>query len=200
MCFSWITFILPLIGAFFSLPVSIFLICLLFVSKALLGFGVMTMGLPTMVAALSWSEKMQKNRLIKFALNALLPVLCIILFVTHPVASKAFAYSFYWFIPVVIYFLKTRTNFGVALSSTFLAHAVGSIIWLYSVPVTYEKWIALIPVVAAERLIMASAMALVFYALNRVASISLRTDTQDQDSYDKQYPLQACKALGHNRP
>ncbi len=172
MCFSWITFILPLAGAFFSLPVSMFLISCIFILKVFLGLGALTMGIPTMVAALVWSEKIQENRLFNFALNVLLPVLCIILFVSHPVASKAFAYSFYWFIPVVIYFSKAPSTFQTALSSTFLAHAVGSIIWLYSVPMTYEKWITLIPVVAAERLIMACVITLVFHIIK--SSLKIR--------------------------
>lgn len=194
MCFSGINFILPLICAFFNLPVSMLLICFTLIFKAFLGFGVLTLGLPTMVAALSWSKKVHAHKLINFSLNILLPTLCIILFVTHSVAGKAAAYSFYWFIPVVIYFLNSRSIFLTALSSTFLAHAVGSIIWLYSIPMTCEQWNALIPVVAAERLIMACAMTLAFRALK------IRTGTQAQGLYDTQYQHQVCKVLDHNHP
>lgn len=165
MCFSGINFILPLICAFLNLPVSMFLICSLFVFKSIIGFGVLTLGIPTIIASLNWSAKIQANKTVKFCLNALLPALCIILFITHPVASNAFAYSFYWFIPMFIYFLQPNSPFFTALSSTFLAHATGSIIWLYTVPMTSSQWNALIPVVAAERLIMACAMTLVFYAI-----------------------------------
>ena len=43
-----------------------------------------------------------------------------------------------------------------ALASTFIAHAVGSVIWLYTVPMTAAAWIALIPLVACERMLYAS--------------------------------------------
>ena len=45
------------------------------------------------------------------------------------------------------------------LGSTFTAHAVGSVIWLYAglVP-NPETWLALIPVVVLERILFASGM------------------------------------------
>jgi len=90
-----------------------------------------------------------------------------ILFIAHPVASKAFAYSFYWLIPVVLYVLNYKNTFCKALTATFLAHAVGSIIWLYTVPMTSTQWLALIPVVAVERLVMACGMVVLYQVLVR---------------------------------
>jgi hypothetical protein len=91
-----------------------------------------------------------------------------ILFIMHPVAGDAFAYSFYWLIPIVIYALSYKSTFCRALSATFLAHAVGSIIWLYTVPMTSAQWLSLIPVVAVERLVMACGMTVLYYVLNWV--------------------------------
>ncbi len=40
-----------------------------------------------------------------------------------------------------------------ALQSTFLQHAAGSLIWVSLIPLASEQWLALIPVVAIERLL-----------------------------------------------
>ena len=162
--FSGINFILPVIGAFFSLPISLLLISALFIFKLSVGFGVLTMGLPTLVAASSFAAKSKK---LDFLLHVVLPLSCMILFIAHPVASKAFAYSFYWLIPVVLYVLNYKNTFCKALTATFLAHAVGSIIWLYTVPMTSTQWLALIPVVAVERLVMACGMVVLYQVLVR---------------------------------
>jgi len=44
------------------------------------------------------------------------------------------------------------------LGSTFVAHAVGSTIWLYTIGMNASVWNALIPIVALERLSMALAI------------------------------------------
>lgn len=162
--FSGINFILPVIGAFFSLPVSLLLISALFIFKFSVGFGILTMGLPTLAATSSFAAKSKK---LDFLLHVVLPLACMILFVVHPVASKAFAYSFYWLIPVALYVFNCKNMFCKSLAATFLAHAVGSIIWLYTVPMTSAQWLALIPVVAVERLVMASSMVVLCQVLVR---------------------------------
>jgi hypothetical protein len=76
------------------------------------------------------------------------------LFWVHPIGAQAWPYALYWLIPVVLYCLgNNKNNVYTALGSTFIAHAAGSIIWLYTVPMTSQQWLALIPVVAVERLI-----------------------------------------------
>jgi len=61
-----------------------------------------------------------------------------------------------------------QSFFLVALSSSFIAHAVGSVIWLYSLSMPAEKWIALIPIVAVERFIFAAGSFLVHMGLKRI--------------------------------
>jgi hypothetical protein len=161
--FSGVNFILPLIGAFFSLPVTAFLISSLFVFKLLMGFSIVTMGLPTFIAACSWAVS---SKILDFLLHVILPLSCMILFIMHPVAGQAFAYSFYWLIPIALYALGNKSTFFRALSATFLAHAVGSIIWLYTVPMTSAQWLSLIPVVAVERLVMTCGMVVLYYGLS----------------------------------
>lgn len=95
-----------------------------------------------------------------------IPVLCMVLFTVHPVGSQAYAYSFFWIIPVIALCIPHQNFFFYALGSTFTAHAVGSVLWLYAglVP-NPAAWLALIPVVIVERCMMASGMTLSYYFL-----------------------------------
>jgi hypothetical protein len=85
-----------------------------------------------------------------------LPLLCMALFVSHPVGAAAAPYAFYWFIPMIIAMMRTENIWLHSLASTFTAHAVGSVIWLYTMPMTPAAWLALIPLVACERILYAS--------------------------------------------
>jgi len=83
------------------------------------------------------------------------PVMCMMLFVSHPTGLRAFAYALFWVIPVAIYFIRSRHIFLDALASAFIAHAVGSVIWVYTVDMSAYAYYALIPVVFFERLTIA---------------------------------------------
>jgi len=170
--------LLPLIGSFFSVGTSIVCVGSFFALKWLFGFSAMTFGIPTACAAANWSvhteKKSFKNELKKIAISVFLPVLCILLFVMHPVGSAAFFYSFFWLIPIALYFVQTfffRSFWLTGLCSTFIAHAVGSVIWLYTVPTVPAKWISLIPIVMYERFLFAtlaaSAYAIIRWAMNK---------------------------------
>ena len=84
------------------------------------------------------------------------PLICMLLFIVHPVGGAAWVYSLYWLIPVILYFLPHNNLFLRCLGSTFVAHAVGSVMWLYMTGMPATAWLALIPVVAAERLTFAA--------------------------------------------
>ena len=113
-----------------------------------------------------------------FILRFLLPLTAILIFVLNPASSDAFLYSFYWFIPVLIYlvqrFGKLSCNnnncslFCFSLSVSFVSHAVGSIIWLYMIPMTSAQWILLIPVVFFERLVFAAGSMLIYLGLKKL--------------------------------
>lgn len=124
-----------------------------------------TLGIPTLIATCAWITESRKTRtafLGRFLFNVVIPLACIILFVVHPVGHEAFLYSCYWFIPPLLFcarfFVSSRFDlfFCASVRITFIAHAVGSILWIYQVPTTPEFWMVLIPVVACERLINAS--------------------------------------------
>lgn len=180
-----VSMLLPLVGAILRPGKSAGCVGLFFGAKWFL-FGILpvTFGVPTACAAANWSLHAQQGRraqFMRFCLNVLLPIVCIVLFVLHPVGSGAFVYSLYWLIPITVFFIRfffKHSAFLVALSSTFLAHAVGSVMWLYLVPVPPERWIALIPVVAVERLCIAAGGYLMYlmagYLVSRFFSVNIR--------------------------
>src|SRR5207237_10360114 len=99
------------------------------------------------------------------------------LFIVHPIGSQAFMYSFYWLIPIGLFGLARKTLFLEALGSTFVAHAVGSVIWLYTVPTTAGMWVGLIPIVAVERLLFAMGMVVMYRFIMGIKSMILSFDT-----------------------
>lgn len=87
-------------------------------------------------------------------LGAIVPVICMGLFIAHPVGREAWFYSMYWLIPILGAVLPRKVPgrlFFQSFGATFTAHAVGSTSWLYSVPMEAGAWVGLIPVVAWER-------------------------------------------------
>ncbi len=118
--------------------------------------------IPGVVAAFYWRSS---SRLVKMGL----PLLCMALFIAHTPA--AWFYSLYWLIPVGLYVAKRESIFEKALSATFIAHGVGSVIWAYTVPMADSVWLALIPIVAIERLVFASGMAIVYHIVTSLESV-----------------------------
>jgi hypothetical protein len=59
-------------------------------------------------------------------------------------------YSLIWLIPFIATFFKERLILN-SLGATFTAHAIGSVIFLYTFGLTPSVWISLIPVVFIER-------------------------------------------------
>lgn len=156
----------PLLGKFGAKTVfSAYLLRSLY--AFLKGFGIystLLYHIPTLAGALYLSTS---SKLFRVAL----PLICITLFVTHPVGRFAAPYALYWLIPIVVPFLPQRFFFE-ALGSTFTTHAVGSIIWLYTRNLDAASWNGLISVVWAERLVFAVAMTIVYYGIKRVGRIA----------------------------
>ncbi len=184
-CFSGVNCVLPLAGAFGGVMGA----GLVFVMRQLLhlfffktvSLSFLAMCIPGFCASLYWSSK-------HAAIRLWLPLACMALFVLHPVGAQAFIYSFYWLIPVVLYFWPYQSLFLTALGSTFIAHAVGSVIWCYTVPMTAAMWLALMPIVLLERTLFALGMVMayrvlefIFKRIDRLALVPV-TITQIQDS------------------
>jgi len=98
--------------------------------------------LPAMLAAVYFGLKQKKTAII-------FPI-CIALFLLNPIGRQAWMYSAIWLIPFVATFFKKRLILN-SLGATFTAHAVGSVIFLYTFGLTPAIWISLIPVVFIER-------------------------------------------------
>lgn len=90
-------------------------------------------------------------------------ILCIIIFVLDTIGSLAWPYALYWVIPMVCMLIPRPHFFLQALGSTFMTHALGSVIWLIGGKLTAEQWLALIPLVMFERLLCAGMMTLGYY-------------------------------------
>ncbi|MCK4517690.1 hypothetical protein KAT92_02870 [Candidatus Babeliales bacterium] len=133
-----------------------------------------TTGLPTLAATLIWRLAANKTndlsiKLASFALSVLVPITCVLLFVFHPSVGYGWWYSLYWLIPVGLYGIQAfgllkKSVLAIAISSTFVAHAVGSVIWCCLVPMSPEQWLALIPLVAVERFVFAAGMTVLYHA------------------------------------
>jgi hypothetical protein len=190
--------IVPLLGALLPLTLSSsILMALAFGRLVTIGLP-LALGIPTMIAALSWAISTNKENsnttwVIDTLLHAALPLTCILLFVTHPTGQHASLYACYWLIPLTLWALRiaklTTNNTWLnstinALQSTFVAHAVGGIIWLYAVPMTAAQWLCLVPVVAVERLLIAGisviALQAIVTAATKVTTTTSRTATQNR--------------------
>jgi len=101
--------------------------------------------------------------------GALVSLVCMAAFIAHPVGQQAWIYSLYWLIPTIALALPSHL-FLRSLGATFTAHSIGSVVWLYAFPSTAAFWLALIPVVAFERLLFASGISVSYIALNALFS------------------------------
>lgn len=102
----------------------------------------------------------------KSKLMLAVPALAMIAFWAHPEGRQAWYYTLYWLIPVIAYFFHDRFIFARALGTTFTAHAVGGVLWIWVFNMKAAVWISLIPIVWKERGLMAIGITLTFLASN----------------------------------
>lgn len=105
------------------------------------------------------------------SLSILVPLAAIVAFVVHPVGRQVWFYSLFWTIPIIIKLLNAKYSGNVLFKSvgaTFTAHSVGTAAWIWTIPMTAEQWIALIPVTAYERLLFAAGIAGSYVLVNTV--------------------------------
>lgn len=108
-------------------------------------------------------EKMFKN---KFSL--IIPAICMIAFILHPIGGQAWYYSLFWLIPIAVKFLPEHLILR-SLGATFTAHAIGSTIFLYTIPTTPELWAVILPsIVIFERVIFAIGISISYVAFNTI--------------------------------
>jgi hypothetical protein len=122
-------------------------------------------------------------------LGIIVPVIAMLAFWLHPVGSQVWFYPLYWLIPIAAKFLPENLllrSFG----ATFTAHAVGSVLFLYTIPTAPALWMMLIPIVAIERSLFAlgiSASYVVF--TNILDSMDKAFDVSKYLNIEKKYVL-----------
>jgi len=143
--------------------------------------------LPMLFAALYFA-KYSKGKLAQ----AIVPLVCMALFIAHPIGQQAWVYSLYWLVPALVLLLPENL-FLRSLGSTFTAHAIGGIIWLYFVPTTPAFWMMLIPIVAFERTLFALGITGSYYAFNTVLAKVESVAKSGLLSIDRRYVLMVAK-------
>ncbi len=167
--FSGVNFFGPLLSIWLGMPLAAsLLIGRAFIRYFFMGssfFTPLVYHIPTICASTYF---IPGKRLFKI----FVPLVCMLLFVAHPVGRQAFWYSAFWLIPMVLAFMPNRSLFLTALGSTFTAHAVGSVLWLYWVGISAETFVVLMPIVPIERGVYALGMVIIHRGVNYLSQIT----------------------------
>jgi hypothetical protein len=122
--------------------------------------------LPMIFAALYFAKKS------KWIL--VIPIIAMLAFWVHPEGRAAWYYALYWLIPVAMHFLRDKFLLARALGTTFTAHSVGSVLFLYFLNLKAPIWASLIPVVWKERGLMAIGICVTFIIFNYLLNLATK--------------------------
>jgi hypothetical protein len=114
----------------------------------------------------------------KRSFGIVVPLIAIALFLLHPVGKQVWFFSLFWTVPLIAKTLPSKYATSIvarSLGATFTAHAVGGVLWTYTVPMTPETYMALIPVVIMERTLFAAGIAASYVAVNAILDKALET-------------------------
>ena len=166
--FSLFDFFAPTIGMFLaSFWGAISVVIIKFANALISGQNIDTITIirffPLALAALYFGVQKYKK------LVAIIPIICMIMFIMHPEGRGAWFFSLYWLIPVVAVFAKKSLIFN-SLGATFTAHAVGSTAFLYALNLPSGVWIALIPIVFLERMLFTGGIAVSYIRINTMGN------------------------------
>lgn len=150
LCAGWVTPVITLVRSLFSFATTG-------------SYWSFFLYVPSLFAAFAWRSR-------SFFFHVITPLTCMVLFIMHPQGAGAPLYTLYWLIPVGIWLSGSRLLLSRALASTFVAHAVGSVVWLNAYNIPSATWITLIPVVLFERLLFALALVSVYNTAHKVLS------------------------------
>ncbi len=127
--------------------------------------------LPLAFAAWYFAGGANARKVAGVPLTALVPFAAIVLFLLHPVGGQAWFFpAVFWTIPVAVALFAGGNLLARSLGATLTAHAVGGVVWIYSLPTTPAFWAGLVPIVAYERLLFAAGIAVSYVAFNAVLS------------------------------
>ncbi len=165
--FTLFQFFGPIVAAFLGLGLGLAaLLASQVVNFVLLGKAITLVNvlrLSTMLFAAYYFARIDTKRFDAVGIGV--PLACMALFMMTPAGAQAWYYSLYWLIPVVVRVAGWSKNLVArSLGATFTAHAIGSVIFAYSLPYTAAQWAALMPVTAYERLLFAAGIAVSYVA------------------------------------
>lgn len=172
--FTLFQFFGPMAGAFLGSVFGVIavltaeLIDFFVVGKELTWLNVMRLA-PMLFAVYYFGSK-------KRNLNVIFPLIAIGMFLLHPVGRQAWFYSLFWTIPIIARLLPAKYSLSVPLRSlgaTFTAHAVGGALWIWTVPMTPEMYVALLPITAFERLMFATGIGISYVGFNALLDKAL---------------------------
>ena len=102
-----------------------------------------------------------------------IPLICILLFILHPIGRTVWFYSGFWLIPIFISLFKEKLDgilrfpifriYGYSLGSAFTDHAIGSVIYLYLLKIPSQFWIQAITMTIIERLMIAAGIEFCYF-------------------------------------
>lgn len=102
-----------------------------------------------------------------------IPIICISLFILHPIGNSVWFYSLFWTIPLIISIGKEKIDnilknyvarvYLYSLGTSFIDHAVGSVLFLYFMNIPREAWLMAIPLTIIERVIIAFGITLSYF-------------------------------------
>lgn len=176
--FTLFDFVAPTVGAFIGTTIGILTVLFIQLINILLhggyipDIGAILRLFPTLFAVAyfaynSAKSKTNSSSLGKEVLSFVIPLLAIIAFNLHPIGRSAWQYSLLWLIPIGASFFR-KNLFARSLGATFTAHAVGGALWVWAFGLTKQIWLALIPQVIMERLVMAAGISAFYLAFTYI--------------------------------
>ncbi len=104
-----------------------------------------------------------------------IPAACIALFLLHPIGLEVWYFSLFWLVPIVIIRFKGRIDahlrhpiartYSYSLGTAFVDHSVGSVVYLWFLNIPAQFWVAAIPLVFMERLLIALGITFSFHSV-----------------------------------
>ena len=111
-----------------------------------------------------------------FLSYVIIPIAAFVLFVLHPVGIQVWYYGWLWMIPLFMYSCTQDNLFNRAITASCIAHAIGSVIWLYTALISVEQWQALMFIVPIERFFIAIGIVLLVRAFDILKLLSYKAD------------------------
>lgn len=123
------------------------------------------LGLPMALASLYFGT--MHLTLKKRLLTALIPFLMMFAFIIHPIGSQVWYFSLFWLIPIIAILIPKRKIriLLMAWGATLVDHAVGSVLYLYTLNIPVQSWIQAIPHTILERLSFGLGILLSYFIL-----------------------------------